>query len=432
MNTRRMPAALSLPAVSSTRINLQRLVLLRAILNGGELVLLIVATMVLAVDLPVAVMTAVILLHVLLNLATVRRLRRAASVSERELFGQLLADGLVFWILLYCSGGATNPFSFLLLLPLTVSAAALPRLCSLIMAPVMVAGYSLLMVFNRPLPEPGAHGFHMHVVGMWLGFVLSATLIAYFVARMGAALREQQQRLADAREQALRDERLLALGALAAGAAHELGTPLATMAVVADELLDEYRGEARLAAALSTVRGQIDRCKQVLAGLAERAGETRAEAGRRQRLRSYLDALIDEWQRRRPHVRPHCRWHEPAAAGPWIVADRVLDQALLNLLDNAADASPDCVEIDAGWDADRLLIEVCDRGPGFAPEALVRAGQAFYTTKESGHGLGLYLALATITRYGGRLDMSNRPDGGACVRLSLPLARIRVEAEPAQ
>jgi two-component system sensor histidine kinase RegB len=432
MNTRRMPAALSLPAVSSTRINLQRLVLLRAILNGGELVLLIVATLVLAVDLPVAVMTAVSLLHVLLNLATVRRLRRAASVSEWELFGQLLADGLVFWILLYCSGGATNPFSFLLLLPLTVSAAALPRLCSLIMAPVMVAGYSLLMVFNRPLPEPGAHGFHMHVVGMWLGFVLSATLIAYFVARMGAALREQQQRLADAREQALRDERLLALGALAAGAAHELGTPLATMAVVADELLDEYRGEARLAAALSTVRGQIDRCKQVLAGLAERAGETRAEAGRRQRLRSYLDALIDEWQRRRPHVRPHCRWHEPAAAGPWIVADRVLDQALLNLLDNAADASPDCVEIDAGWDADRLLIEVRDRGPGFAPEALVRAGQAFYTTKESGHGLGLYLALATITRYGGRLDMSNRPDGGACVRLSLPLARIRVEAEPAQ
>jgi two-component system sensor histidine kinase RegB len=427
-----MPAPLSIHAVSSTRINLQRLVLLRTVLNGGELILLIVAATLLEIELPVAVMTAVVLLHVLLNLATVRRLRQAAPVHEWELFGQLLADGLVFCVLLYCSGGATNPFSFLLLLPLSVSAAALPRRYSFVMAAAVVAGYSLLLFFNRPLPEPGAHGFHLHVIGMWLGFVLSATLIAYFVTRMGVALREQQQRLASAREQALRDERLLALGTLAAGAAHELGTPLATMAIVTDELLGEYRGDARLGGALATVRGQIDRCKQVLAGLAERAGETRAEAGRRQRLRAYLDELIRGWQRRRPEVRPHCRWRDPAAAGPWIAADRVLDQAVLNLLDNAADASPDGVEIEAGWDADRLLLEVRDRGPGFAPEALVRAGQAFYTTKEGGQGLGLYLALATVTRYGGRLDMSNRTDGGACVRLSLPLARIRVEAEPAQ
>jgi two-component system sensor histidine kinase RegB len=286
------------------------------------------------------------------------------------------------------------------------------------------------MFFNRPLPEPGTHGFHLHVTGMWLGFIFSAALIAYFVTRMGIALREQQQRLAMAREQALRDERLLALGTLAAGAAHELGTPLATMAIVTDELLDEYRDDARLGASLSTVRGQIDRCKQVLAGLAERAGETRAEAGHRQRLRSYLDTLIDDWQRRRPNIRCRRHWRD-VAAGPWIAADRVLDQALLNLLDNAADASPGSVEIEAGWDEEMLRVVVCDRGPGFAPEALVRAGQAFYTTKEGGQGLGLYLALATVTRYGGRLDMSNRTDGGACVSMFLPLGRIRVDAEAA-
>jgi two-component system sensor histidine kinase RegB len=415
----------------STRLNLQRLVLLRAVLNGGELALLIVATAGFEVRLPVTAMTAVILAHVLLNIYTVWRLRRPSPVHERELFGQLLADSLAFSALLYFCGGATNPFSFLLLLPLTVSAAALPRPYSSVMAAVVIGSYSCLMYFNRPLPEPSAHGFHLHVLGMWLGFAFSAALIAYFVARMGTALREQQQRLAQAREQALRDERLLALGTLAAGAAHELGTPLATMAIVTDELLRESRGDARLTGSLATVRGQIDRCKQVLSGLAERAGETRAEAGRRQRLRTYLDELIVDWRRRRPDVRCQLHWRDPAGVGPWIAADRVLDQALLNLFDNAADASPARVEIEAGWDEDMLRVVVCDHGPGFAPEALVRAGQAFYTTKEGGQGLGLYLALATVTRYGGRLDMSNRTDGGACVCMSLPLERIRVGAEAA-
>lgn len=414
---------------SSSRLNLQRLVLLRAVLNGGELAALIIASTMLGLALPVTGMTTVVLVHILLNLYTAWRLRRPSPVHEHELFAQLVADIFAFGALLYLSGGATNPFSFLLLLPLTVSAAALPQRYSYATAAVVIGGYSLLMLFYRPLPEPSAHGFHMHVVGMWLGFVLSAALIAYFVTKMGIALREQQQRLALAREQALRDERLLALGTLAAGAAHELGTPLATMAVVTDELARECMDDARLGRRLAIVRGQIDRCKQVLSGLAEQAGEVRAESGHKQRLRSYLDALIDGWHRRRPEVGYHIHWEQPGTPGPWIVVDRTLDQALLNLFDNAADASPDRVEIVAGWDDEMLRMKVCDRGPGFRPEALARAGQAFYTTKESGQGLGLYLALATVTRYGGSLDMHNRGGGGACVHMNLPLARIRVDGD---
>ncbi|MBK8163091.1 MAG: HAMP domain-containing histidine kinase [Gammaproteobacteria bacterium] len=419
-----------LPAfTASTRLNLQRLVLLRAVLNGGELVALIVATTALGILLPVAAMSAVVLAHVLLNLYTAWRLRRPSPVRERELYVQLALDILAFGALLYLSGGATNPFSFLLLLPLTVSAAALPQRYSYATAGLAIGGYSLLMLFYRPLPQPSAHGFHMHVVGMWIGFVLSAALIAYFVTRMGIALREHQQRLAHARERALRDERLLALGTLAAGAAHELGTPLATMAVVTDELARECADDARLGRRLAIVRAQIDRCKQVLSGLSEQAGEARAESGRKLGLRAYLDALIEQWHRRRPEVRHQVDWTGAQGAGPWIVVDRTLDQALYNLLDNAADASPDSVEIVAGWDEDTLRIKVCDRGPGFRPEDLARAGQAFFTTKDGGQGLGLYLALATVTRYGGSLDMHNRGSGGACVHLTLPLARIRVDAD---
>lgn len=409
------------------RLNLQRLVLLRTVLNGGEVATLIVASRMLGLALPVAAMMVIVLAHILLNLYTAWRLYRPSHVHEWELFAHLVADILVFSALLYLSGGATNPFSFLLLLPLTVSAAALSQRYSLAMAALAIGCYSLLMLFYRPLPEPSAHGFHLHVVGMWLGFVLSAVLIAYFVTRMGMALREQQLRLAEAREQALRDERLLALGTLAAGAAHELGTPLATMAVVTDELISESEPDSRLNRRLDLVRGQIDRCKQVLSGLAERAGEVRAESGHKQRLRSYLEELVDAWHRRRPGVRHRTYWEQSEAPGPCIVADRTLDQALFNLLDNAADASPDLVEIVVDWDDDMLRIKVCDRGPGFRPEALARAGQAFYTTKEGGQGLGLFLALATVTRYGGSLDMHNRTSGGACVHMNLPLARIRVE-----
>lgn len=412
---------------SSTRLNLQRLVLLRAVLNAGELAAVIVASTMLHLALPVTAITAVVLLHIVLNLFTAWRLRRPSPVHEHELFAHLIADLCAFGALLYLSGGATNPFSFLLLLPLTVSAAALPQRYSFAAAAVAIGGYSLLMLFYRPLPEPSAHGFHMHVVGMWLGFVLSAALIAYFVTRMGIALREQQQRLARAREQALRDERLLALGTLAAGAAHELGTPLATMAVVTDELARECAGDARLARRLGIVRGQIDRCKQVLSGLTEQAGEPRAESGRKQRLRAYLDTLLEEWQQRRPEVTPRIHWEQADAPGPWIVADRTLDQALCNLFDNAADASPEQVGIVADWDPETLRIKVCDRGAGFRPEALARAGQTVFTTKEGGQGLGLYLALATVTRYGGSLELHNRASGGACVHLTLPLARIRVD-----
>ncbi len=420
----------SLPAfsASSTRLNLQRLVLLRVILNAGELTAVIVASRVLAIGLPVSAMSAVVLAHVLLNLYSAWRLRRPSPVHERELYIQLVMDVAAFGALLYLSGGATNPFSFLLLLPLTVSAAALPQRYSYASAVLVISVYSLLMLFYHPLPQPSAHGFHMHVVGMWLGFVLSAVLIAYFVTRMGTALRQHEQRLAHAREQALRDERLLALGALAAGAAHELGTPLATMAVVTDEMARDCADDVRLSRRLTIVRGQINRCKQVLSSLTEQAGEARAESGRRQQLRACLDTLIEEWRQRRPEAPYSVDWENGTASGPWVVMDRTLGQALHNLLDNAADASPDKVELVAGWNEKTLWIKVCDHGPGFRPEDLARAGQAFFTTKDSGQGLGLYLALSTVKRYGGSLDLHNRSSGGACVHLSLPLERIRVDS----
>jgi two-component system sensor histidine kinase RegB len=260
---------------------------------------------------------------------------------------------------------------------------------------------------------------------MWLGFVLSAGLIASFVTRMGAVLREQEQRLAQAREQSLRDERLLALGALAAGAAHELGTPLATMGVVTDELVSDCGPDSALGRRLGIVRGQIERCKKVLAELAERAGEQPAAAGHKQRLVEYLDDLIRAWQREHPAVHCAVDWRGPRP-GPWIVADLTLDQALRNLLTNAADASPWRVDVAGQWDEDSLRLQICDQGPGFNPAALPQAGRAVFSTKARGRGLGLLLAQSTLTRFGGQIAFGNRAEGGACVTVLLPLAQIRI------
>ena len=171
------------------------------------------------------------------------RLRRKLPVSSVEFFAQLMVDVFALTALLYFSGGSTNPFISLYLLPLTIAAAALPWAYTWVMAAITISCYTLLLFYYVPLPhdhEEHNSEFNLHVSGMWLAFVLSTVLIAWFVVKMGISIRERDKDLASAREQALRNEQLIALGTLAAGAAHELGTPLATMAIVSGELQDEY------------------------------------------------------------------------------------------------------------------------------------------------------------------------------------------------
>ncbi len=165
-------------------------------------------------------------------------MRRGGPVGDAELFFELLADVGCLTALLYLSGGSTNPFVSLYLLPLTIAAAALPARYAWSMAGLTVTGYTLLLFFFRPLGhDQSMHSsaFNLHILGMWITFLVSAMLIASFVTTMSASIRVRDRELAAARERALRDEQVLALGTFAAGAAHELGTPLATIAVLSRE-----------------------------------------------------------------------------------------------------------------------------------------------------------------------------------------------------
>jgi two-component system sensor histidine kinase RegB len=413
-------------AQSPLRKNLQRLFLLRNIVIAAQCLTLALAYTVLKLELPWTEMVAVAAMLAVLNLATWIRLRRKWPVSSIEFFAQLLVDVLALSALLYLSGGSTNPFISLYLLPLTIAAAALPWAYTWIMAVITISCYTLLLFYYVPLPhDHEEHGseFIMHVSGMWLAFVLSTVLIAWFVVKMGISIRERDKDLALAREQALRNEQIIALGTLAAGAAHELGTPLATMAIVTGELQNEYTDDAEFQSSIGILRDQITHCKHTLTQLLADAGQARAEDGSGQSVDYFLHQVLDKWQLMRPSVKFTYRGNGVQPA-PQILNTQLLSQSILNLLNNAADASLKHIEIEVTWDDRELRLQILDDGEGLTGEAVQRAGQAFFTTKGSGKGfgIGLFLANANIERFGGRVRLTNR-EGGACTQVILPLIR---------
>lgn len=415
-------------SLSTSAVNLRRLVVLRSIAISAQVLTVLVSVYGLAMPLPLAPLGTVIAALACLNFLTVWRLRSARAVSERELLGQLLLDVAALTAILYFSGGSTNPFVLLYLMPITLAAAALPGIYTWIMAGVTVVCYSVLMGAYVPLPHVhSTHGtaFDLHVFGMWLGFVLSAGLIAYFVVRMGDTLRERDRALAALRESALRNERILALGTLAAGAAHELGTPLSTMAVVVKELEHEFTARDQAAEPLRILGAQIVRCKEILGTLSASAGQARAESGRSLALDTYLEEIVARWGVTRPGVQARVRWEGPQPV-PRIVAEQTLSQAITSLLNNAADASPDAIEVEGRWNEHELRLDVRDRGAGLTPTVRERAGKTVFTTKAEGQGLGLglFLVHATIRRFGGAVELYDREGGGACTRLTLPLANL--------
>lgn len=425
-----LPAPEAIAATSAA--NLRRLVALRVIAIAGQALAVWFAASRLHLALPLEPLSATLTILTAANLLTWLRLRRNWPVHDAELFAHLAFDVLGLTVLLYYTGGSTNPFATLYLLPLTLTAAALPWAYTWAMAGLTLACYSLLLAYYVPLPQiHTAHGddFHLHVLGMWLGFILSAGLISYFAVRMTQTLRERDRLRSrmesKLREQQLRHERVLALGTFAAGAAHELATPLSTIAVLGKEL---ERDMNQPSPKLILLREQIGRCKDMLASLTAAAGHARAEGGGPQALEAYLGALIARWRELRPSVKVTCRL-DGARPGPRIVADQTLSQALLNVLNNAADASPGQVEVDGGWNAAELWLDILDRGPGIAPEAQEHAGEPFFSTKESGMGLGLFLARGTFDRLGGSVTLENRDGGGAVCRLRLPLLSLRVPSD---
>jgi two-component system, sensor histidine kinase RegB len=407
--------------------NAARLILLRNVEIAAIAVGITVAKGYFELALPLQPLSIILALIVVLNVTAWWRYRRGIHIADSEIFIQMLLDVAGLTGIFFYTGGAANPFVWFYLLPLMIAATILPRTHTWLMAAVTILCYTSLFLINAPFDAAAVHhvhvsGFRMHVFGMWLGFVMSAGVVAVIIVGMSHTLRQRDRRLAEAREQVLQNERLVALGTLAAGAAHELGTPLGTIAILAAELESEYNDAAHtdLHSKLGILCSQVERCKTALSVISAEAGADRAESGHRMQVRAYLAEVIAEWQSQRPGVLLDCHIDEQSPRAE-ILAERTLTQALVNILNNAADVSPQDVRLESSWTLTKLSLDVADRGAGIETIVLGQLGKIPVSTKNDGLGIGLYLAHATLQRLGGTITIFHRDDGGTLTHITLPL-----------
>jgi two-component system, sensor histidine kinase RegB len=407
------------------RVNLGHLFWLRSLAIIGQLVTIAVVQNFVGVHLPLPAMLLVIGMETVFNGLTWLRVSRQRPESNLELFGQLWVDLGALSALLFLSGGTTNPFVSLYLPSLAIAAAVLPWHLMLWLAAFAVACYAVLGFDSVPLNlDNPANLFEYYRAGMWVNFTVSVGLIAWFVARMSRALRQRDAALGDAQQRLLRDERAVALGVQAATVAHEIGTPLSTIAMLSEELRDAARTDEGLApytADLELLEQQMTLCTSALARLRSRA----STPGSRQPVGEWLESFAQQWRLRHPHVNFERLGTPPAEAD---LDDTVaVSQILTILLDNAARASRDHVTLAAtlSQQDERIEFEVCDAGQGIPASLRGSLGAMPVDSTQGGHGVGLYLAFSAAARLGGSIELTDvketRPRGTRAV-LRLPVA----------
>jgi two-component system sensor histidine kinase RegB len=347
-------------------------------------------------------------------------------VSDPELLANLGVDILALTAVLYFTGGSTNPFVSLYLVTIAIAASVLPLRSSWTIAAACALAYSVLLKAHVDLPQPHVHPgdfFDMHVTGMWVNFLLSAVVIASFVAAMARAIRERDRQLAAVRERALRDQQVLSLGALAASTAHELATPLSTVSMLLDEVSEDSLPDENARRRHALLRQQVGLMRERIEGLLDRVSQDEAASASRSSVGRFVSHLVEQFQALRPEVRLELDL-DPAVDGVEIDADPAVTQALINLLDNAADASLEQgshrVRVGVARSSHQVRISILDEGPGLDDSARRRAGTRPFTTKRDGHGLGLVLAHTAIELAGGRVALLSHAGRGLETRIELP------------
>ncbi|WP_448657721.1 ATP-binding protein [Sphingomonas sp. CJ99] len=408
--------------------NMALLVQLRWLAVGGQLATIVVVHWGMAVPLPLPPLLAALGWLVAINLVTMAVLRGRRSVSQPELFGVLLFDVAALTWQLQFTGGLANPFASLFLLQVVIGAMILRPAASWALVAATLIALGILTIDAVPLALPAPYAsdpLTLYLTGSFVCFVLIAVLLTAFVTRIARNLRQRDAALAAIRQRAAEEDHIVRLGLLASGAAHELGTPLATLSVLLGDLkaMPRLAEEHEIRDDLDDMESAVHRCKAIVSGILMSAGEARGEATERTTVHAFLAGIITDWQGTRGLKQ--LDYDNRFGADMPILSDPALRQVIGTVIDNAAEVSPDWVSVRATRDGDILVLTVNDRGPGFPADMIDGFGRPYHSTKERpGAGLGLFLLVNVVRKLGGEAMGENPPGGGARVTIRLPLAAL--------
>ena len=407
-------------------VSLRKLVFIRWVAVCGQALAVAFAVVVLGFGLPIWSVMAVIATSAALNIATSLTRRSAARLGDREAALYLGYDMIQLGLLLYMTGGLQNPFAILMLAPVTVAATVLSLRSVIGLSALTVLAISLLALFHLPLPwyEPAPEPGLLYMMGLWTALVSSALFVAFYVWSVAEEARRMRDAFAATQLALAREQRVSAVGGLAAAAAHQLGSPLATIAVIAKELVRDLPGGSPHAEDAILLLSQSERCRTILADLVQhREGE--GEPPPRLPFSVLVEAAGEPY--RSAAVQRGVALVQTNAAArdadgeqvpePMVVPNPEIMHGLGNLIQNATQFAVREAAITVSWSEDSAAVDIVDDGPGFPPPVLARIGEPYIsgrgTETQSHMGLGIFIAQTLLERTGARLGFANLPESGA-------------------
>ena len=420
------------------RIRLRTLVLLRWLAVGGQTVTVLGVHFALGFELPLIACLAVIAASALLNVWLSLALPLARFARDPEAAAQLGYDLVQLMVLLALTGGLTNPFAIIMIAPVVIAVACLPARWWVALAALAIAGSLAISLWHFPLPWRGPREAILpatYQIGMWLALAITIAFTAVYAWRVGREAKRMSTALTATQFVLAREQRLSALGALSAAAAHELGTPLATIQLTAKEMLKFAENETVKEDAALLV-SQAERCRVILKRLS-RTQEASDRMHDRLTLRAALEEAAAPLKGLGAEIGIHLNALEGDPEPPVLQRRAELLYALGNFVENAVDYAASRVDITGRWNGERVTVEIEDDGPGFPPDVLAKLGEPYVTTRRGregsgGLGLGVFIAITLTERIGGRVDFSNAsPRGGARVTLTWPRAALAAREEDA-
>ena len=421
------------------RIRLNTLVRIRWVAVAGQLNALVVVYYFLGYPLPIIPALVLVLASGLLNLTIISGQISGAPLqtwlSDGKAAVQLGLDTVQLSLLLFLTGGLINPFAVLILAPITIAATVLSRRSTIILGILSITCISLLAFWYLPLPIPPDIFYipPVYIGGIWVALLTAIILLATYNWYLAESGRRMSRALSDTQTALAREQRLSAMGGLATAVAHELGSPLNTISVVAKEIDNDISDDSPLAEDVDLLVSQSERCREILAALAQRPEDSEKSVLHSLPISGivaaatepYVDASVEVVLKNKAEDSTP---GEAAPSEPLIKQSPEFIHGLGGLVHNAVDFANQRVVVLTHWNDTEVTVEILDDGPGFPQHIIQRLGDPYLSTRsgKEGHmGLGIFISQTLLGRTGAVLSFSNRQNGGALVTVKWPRWRLK-------